>query len=69
MCNISGAQIRSIHSYGETVLGNAALGVIQCRSFYRFIQDSSYFSGNTEDTLAVRSVGGNGNVKDPVIQL
>ena len=42
----------SIHGYGKSVLGNAALSIIQCRSLHRLIQDRRYFSGNTEDALA-----------------
>ena len=66
--HVARAQFGSVHGNGEAFLLYLMLGVIQSRHLALLAQDSSYFSSDTVDALAVGTVSGDGNVKHPVIQ-
>ena len=68
MTDIPGAQIRGIHCHRETLLLHRRLGVIQGGHTERLIQHRRHLPGNAHYALAVRPVGRDGNVKNPVVQ-
>ncbi len=66
VCDISRAEIFRRNSYMEILL-YICLCEIKCRLFAFFSENGCHFSCDTVNTLAVRAVCGDRNVKNPVI--
>ena len=68
MCAVTRAEIRRIYGYGKAFLYHIGCSEIGCRFLHFLAQNSSNFSCNAENALAVRTVCCDGNIKNPVIQ-
>ena len=65
---VTGAQILCFYRYLKAILRDFGFGIIGCRHLKRLAKHCSHFSCHTENTLAVRTVCGKRNIKNPVIQ-
>ena len=68
MRNIAWTQILSLYTDSKILLLHTGLGIIQRRLLTFLPKYSRHLSGNTVNTLTIRAVRCNCNVKDPVIQ-
>ena len=68
VCHVARAQVRSFHLDGDRLVGVADGLVVHGGHVQRLVQDGGHLAGNADDGLAVRAVGGDGDIKDVVIQ-
>ena len=68
VCHVAGAQVRSLHLDGDGRIRLADGLVVHCGHVQGLAQNGSHLTGNTQNRLAVRAVGGDGDIKDIVVQ-
>ena len=68
VCHVAGAQIRSLHLDGDGRIRFADSLVVHGGHVQGLAQNGSHLAGDAQNGLAVRAVGGDGDIKDIVIQ-
>ena len=66
--HIAGAQLRCFHLDGDGLVGVADCLVVHGRHVQGLAQNCRHLAGNAQNGLAVRAVGGDGDIKDVVVQ-
>jgi len=68
VCHIAGAQVRCLHLDGDGRIRLTDGLVVHGGHVQGLAQNGSHLTGNAQNRLAVRAVGGDGDIKDIVIQ-
>ena len=68
VCHVAGAQLRCLHLDGDGSVRLADGLVVHGGHVQGLAQNRSHLAGDAQNRLAVRAVGGDGDIKDVVIQ-
>ena len=68
VCHVAGAQLRCLHLDGDGSVRLADSLVVHGWHVQGLAQNSSHLAGNAQNGLAVRTVGGDRDIKDVVVQ-
>ena len=68
VCHVAGAQLRCLHLDGDGSVRLADCLIVHGGHVQRLAQNSRHLAGNAQNGLAVRAVGGDGDIEDVVIQ-
>ena len=68
VADIPRAEIRRFHRDGKARVGGVGLGIVQGGHLQGLVQHGGHFPGDAQDALAVGTVGGDGDIKDIVVQ-
>ena len=68
MTDVARAKVGRFHGDGQARLGGFADGVVRCGHLQRLAQHGGNLTRNAQNALAVGAVGGDGNIKNIIIQ-
>ena len=68
VCHVAGAQLRCLHLDSDGSVRLADDLVVHGGHVQRLAQNRSHLAGNAQNGLAVRAVGGDGDIEDVVVQ-